>query len=109
MAIDIIDKISDNSTFFSNHFYFHYTILERGENMQKMTLRALRTNYSLSAKEVAEEIGIHHQTLLKYEHDSTRIPVNLLRKLADFYEVDPDFIFLGKKYELNRNKHLSAS
>jgi len=109
MAIDIIDKISDNSTFFYNHFYFHYTILERGENMQKMTLRALRTNYSLSAKEVAEEIGIHHQTLLKYEHDSTRIPVNLLRKLADFYEVDPDFIFLGKKYELNRNKHLSAS
>lgn len=61
-----------------------------------MTLHALRTNYSLSAKEVAEEIGIYHQTLLKYEHDSTRIPVNQLRKLADFYEVDPDFIFLGK-------------
>lgn len=76
--------------------------------MQKMTLRALRTNYSLTAKEVAVEIGIHHQTLLKYEHDSTRIPVNLLRKLSDFYEVDPDLIFLGKKYELNRNKHLSA-
>ena len=77
--------------------------------MQKMTLRALRTNYSLTAKEVAKELGVHHQTLLKYEHDSTRIPVNLLRKLADFYEVDPDFIFLGKKYELNRNKHLSAT
>ena len=76
--------------------------------MQKMTLRALRTNYSLTAKEVAEEIGIHHQTLLKYEHDGTRIPVNLLRKLSDFYEVDPDLIFLGRKYELNRNKHLSA-
>ena len=76
--------------------------------MKKMTLRALRTNYSLTAKEVAGEIGIHHQTLLKYEHDSTRIPVNLLRKLSDFYEVDPDLIFLGKKYELNRNNHLSA-
>ena len=73
-----------------------------------MTLRALRTNYSLTAKEVAEEIGIHHQTLLKYEHDSTRIPVNLLRKLSDFYEVDPDFIFFREKIRIKSNKHLSA-
>lgn len=76
--------------------------------MQKMTLRALRTNYSLTAKEVADELGIHQQTLLKYENDSSRIPINLLQELADFYEVDKDFIFLGKKYELNRNKRLSA-
>lgn len=73
-----------------------------------MTLRALRVNYSLSAKAVAKEIGIHQQTLLKYENDSSRIPINLLQKLADFYDVDKNLIFLGKKYELNRNKHLSA-
>lgn len=68
--------------------------------MQKMTLRAIRTNYSLSAKEVADKIGIHQQTLLKYEHDSSKIPVDLLNRLADFYNVQTDFIFLGKKYDL---------
>ncbi len=67
-----------------------------------MTLRAIRTNYSLTAKEVAEKVGIHQQTLLKYEHDSSKIPMDLLTKLADFYKVDLNFIFLGNKYDLNQ-------
>ena len=71
--------------------------------MQKMTLRALRTNYNLSAKEVANKLNIHQQTLLKYEHDSSKIPMDLLDKLARLYNVEKDFIFLGKKYELNHN------
>ena len=71
--------------------------------MQKMTLRALRTNYNLSAKEAADKLGIHQQTLLKYEHDSSKIPIDLLDKLARLYNVEKDFIFLGKKYELNHN------
>ena len=69
--------------------------------MQKMTLRALRINYNLSAKKVADKLGIHQQTLLKYEHDSSKIPMDLLEKLARLYNVEKDFIFLGKKYELN--------
>ena len=66
--------------------------------MPKMTLRAIRTNYNLSAKEVANK-----QTLLKYEHDSSKIPMDLLDKLARLYNVEKDFIFLGKKYELNHS------
>ncbi|HEL0747758.1 TPA: helix-turn-helix transcriptional regulator, partial [Streptococcus equi subsp. zooepidemicus] len=68
------------------------------------TLRALRVNYSLSAKEVAQELGIHQQTLLKYEIDSSKIPVSLLNRLADFYEVEVNNIFLGNKYDLNHRK-----
>ena len=67
--------------------------------MPKMTLRALRTNYNLSAKEVADKLNIHQQTLLKYEHDSSKIPMDLLEKLARLYKVEKDFIFLGNKYE----------
>ncbi|EHI68593.1 helix-turn-helix transcriptional regulator [Streptococcus ictaluri] len=74
--------------------------------MTKMTLRVLRVNYSLSAKEVAQELGIHHQTLLKYEIDSSKIPVSLLNELADFYKVDVNNIFLGNKYDLNHIKQL---
>lgn len=72
--------------------------------MTKMTLRALRVNYSLSAKEVAQELDIHQQTLLKYENDSSKIPVSLLNELADFYEVEVNNIFLGNKYDLNHRK-----
>lgn len=72
--------------------------------MKKFTLRALRVNYNLTAEEVAKKLGIHQQTLLKYENDSSKIPVSLLNDLANFYEVEIDFIFLGKKYDLNHNK-----
>lgn len=75
--------------------------------MQKMTLRALRANYGLTAKEVASEIDIHQQTLLKYENDSTKIPMDLLTKLADFYNVEIDNIFLGKKYDLKRSLQIN--
>ncbi|HEP5946862.1 TPA: helix-turn-helix transcriptional regulator [Streptococcus pyogenes] len=74
--------------------------------MTKMTLRALRVNYSLSAKEVAQELDIHQQTLLKYENDSSKIPVSLLNELADFYEVEVNNIFLGNKYDLNHRKYI---
>jgi phage transcriptional regulator, cro/CI family protein len=71
-------------------------------SVQKMTLRALRTNYDLTAKEAADKIGIHPQTLLKYEHDSSRIPMDLLLKLAALYKIDSNFIFLGSKSDLKQ-------
>ncbi len=76
----------------------------------KMTLSALRENYSLNSLDASKDLGIHQQTLLKYEKDSTGIPVDLARKLAEYYGVDLDDIFLGKKYELKQTfinkKHL---
>lgn len=78
----------------------------------KMTLSALRENYSLNSLEASKDLGIHQQTLLKYEKDSTGIPVDLARKLAEYYGVDLDDIFLGKKYELKQTfinrKHIAS-
>ena len=68
----------------------------------KISLKGLRANYDLSAVEVARAIGIHHQTLLKYENDSNRIPLDLLRKIAKYYNVPIDDIFLGRKCDLKR-------
>lgn len=69
----------------------------------QLTLGAIRKNYSLTAKEVSAELGIHQQTLLKYENDSSNIPLSLLKKISDYYHVGIDEIFLGKKYDLKRN------
>ena len=69
----------------------------------KWTLKALRVNAGLTAKEVAKIVGIHHQTLLKYERDSMDIRVDLLAQLAELYNVNQDDIFLGKQSVLKRN------
>ncbi|HFI0500270.1 TPA: helix-turn-helix transcriptional regulator [Streptococcus suis] len=68
----------------------------------KWSLKALRVNAGLTAKEVADMVGIHHQTLLKYERDSMDIRVDLLAQLAELYRVNQDDIFLGKQSVLKR-------
>ncbi|HIH7900701.1 TPA: helix-turn-helix transcriptional regulator [Streptococcus suis] len=68
----------------------------------KWSLKALRVNAGLTAKEVADMIGIHQQTLLKYERDSMDIRVDLLARLAELYRVNQDDIFLGKQSVLKR-------
>lgn len=68
----------------------------------KWSLKALRVNTGLTAKEVADIVGIHQQTLLKYERDSMDIRVDLLAQLAELYHVSQDDIFLGKQSVLKR-------
>ncbi|EHJ52762.1 DNA-binding helix-turn-helix protein [Streptococcus macacae NCTC 11558] len=67
-----------------------------------MTLRALRVNYSLSLEEVADCLEIHPNILLKYEEDSSDIPIHLANDLAAYYGVSLDSIFLGKATDLKQ-------
>lgn len=66
------------------------------------SLKALRINAGYTSKEVGELANTHPQTILKYEKDSTKIPMDLLKFLSDLYQVPTDYIFLGKQFELNR-------
>ena len=50
---------------------------------------------NLTQKEVAERIGVHQQTIAKYEKDGTKIPMNLLQQLSALYKVELNHIFLG--------------
>ncbi|EJN94096.1 helix-turn-helix transcriptional regulator [Streptococcus ratti] len=70
--------------------------------VEKLTLRALRVNYSLSPKEVADCLGIEQQTLLKYEEDSSDIPIHLANALADYYGINLDSVFLGPESDLKQ-------
>ena len=74
----------------------------KGWGTLKWSLKALRVNTGLTAKEVADIVGIHQQTLLKYERDSIDIRVDLLAQLAELYHVSQDDIFLGKQSVLKR-------
>ncbi len=65
----------------------------------KITLEAARVNAQLTQKEAAKKLGIHFQTLSKYENDSSNIPFSLLENASELYGIPLSFIFLGKKYE----------
>lgn len=68
----------------------------------KLTLEACRRNSGYTLREAAKVLGVHYQTLSKYENDSSDIPYSLLRKASYVYQVPEDYIFLGKKYDLIR-------
>lgn len=68
----------------------------------QISLKSARLNCGLTLKEASNMVGIHHQTLSKYEKDSSNISISLLDKLSVLYQVPKDYIFLGKEYELIR-------
>ncbi|MDM8284899.1 helix-turn-helix domain-containing protein [Ligilactobacillus salivarius] len=64
-----------------------------------MSLEAARVNANLTQKEAAKLLGIHFQTLSKYEKDSSKIPFSLVEKASEIYKLPISCFFLGKKYE----------
>lgn len=63
----------------------------------KLTLEAARRNVGLTQQNVADIIGVHNQTISKYEKDSSKIPFDLMNKLCSLYKVSKDDIFFGEK------------
>ena len=68
--------------------------------MSLFSLEACRKNAGLTLRNAAVYLGISYQTLSKYENDSSDIPMSLLNKIVELYQVDRNSIFLGNKYEL---------
>lgn len=67
-----------------------------------ITLEAARTNAGYSLKEAAPMFGIHHQTLSKYEKDSSEVPFSFIEKIPQIYKVPKEYIFFGDKYDFIR-------
>ncbi|MBF0714536.1 helix-turn-helix transcriptional regulator [Gemella sp. GH3] len=65
--------------------------------MEQITLEAARVNAGLTMKEAGEKLNVHHQTISKYEKDSSKIPLNLLNAMSDLYKISKDRIYLGQK------------
>ena len=70
--------------------------------MIKLTLRAARNNLGLTLKEAAEQFGIHHETLAKYEQDSTNVPRVFFLRIESVYGIPVENIFFGKQKEMRK-------
>ena len=63
-------------------------------------LRSLRDKKKVSAEEVSNSIGIHTNTLYKYERDASNMPLEWLEKLLNYYGID-ELIFFKVIHEYN--------
>lgn len=66
-------------------------------------IKDLRIDHDLYQKEIADLLKITRQQYGLYESGKRDIPIDLLIKLADFYNVSVDYILeRSKKKELTR-------
>ena len=64
----------------------HYGIVEF-EN-----IRSLRIDKGYTQKQIGDYLGISQNTYSQYEIGVLRYPVDVLMKLADFYDVSMDYL-----------------
>ena len=66
-----------------------------GDIMYKNRLRDLREDSDRTQSAMAEYLQVHQTTYSDYELGKLNIPVAVLHRLADFYEVSNDYL-LGR-------------
>ena len=57
-----------------------------------MRIKDLREDSNFTQKEVAEHLHIKQNTYSQYENGQRQIPLDILIKLADFYNVTLDYL-----------------
>lgn len=62
-------------------------------------IKLIREYHHLSLKELADEIGICEFEQLKYEKGKVRIPVDKLKKYADYFEISLLSFFIFSEAE----------
>ena len=70
----------------------------------KITLEAARANAGLTLKQASKLIGVSVATLHKWENDSSSVKVSDVQKIEQAYNYPNEFIFFGKRLELNSTK-----
>lgn len=64
----------------------------------RMRIRDLREDNDLTQKQIAEHLMCDQSLYSKYERGEREIPLNLIIKLADYYNVSLDYI-VGRSEE----------
>ena len=55
-------------------------------------LRDLREDKDLTQQEIADMLGCSQTTYSRYETGDLNVPIDILKKLANFYKVSIDYI-----------------
>ena len=56
-------------------------------------LKGLRAEKGYSLEEMAEKIGVHRETLRKYEINPSSIEIGTLLRMLDIYDMDTAYFF----------------
>lgn len=57
-----------------------------------MRLKSLREDSDLTQRELAEKLNIAQNTYSQYENGVHQLPIDILIKLADYYNTSTDYI-----------------
>ena len=66
-----------------------------------MRLRDLREDNDITQNQIALMLNIKQNTYSQYENGKREVPLNILWKLADFYDVSIDYL-VGREKERKR-------
>ncbi len=72
--------------------------------MIKITLKAARVNLGWRLKDAAVYFGIHHETLARYENDSSNVPLSFYNQIESVYGIPVENIFFGKKEDFDKEQ-----
>ena len=75
-------------------------------------LTTLRLEHKLTQSQLAEKLNYSDKTVSKWEHGETTPPIEVLKKLAEIYEVSVDYLInenydngYDKKYNNRQNRY----
>jgi len=63
--------------------------------MLNVSIRELRTSRGLSQVELAKKLSVTKQTVSNWENDNIQPSIDMLERLADFFNVSTDYL-LGR-------------
>lgn len=75
-------------------------VYNKNGDYMKLRLKDLREDHDLTQKQISEILMCDQSLYSKYERGEREIPLQLIAKLADYYEVSIDYIV----YRTNRQK-----
>ena len=75
---------------YKKFYYYDSRILFVGVGV--MRLKDLREDLDIKQKEIAEYLHIKQNTYSQYENGQRQLPIDVLIKLANYYNVSTDYI-----------------